>query len=64
LRAFLLSAAVCAALVALVPLMVWAATGSLRHGLYALKQYTLVLAGFVVAGGLVGVWAGFMGWVG
>jgi hypothetical protein len=63
-RSFLLSAAVCAALIALVPLIVWAATGSLRHGLYALKQYTLVLVGFVVAGGAVGAWAGLMGWLG
>lgn len=51
-------------MVALVPLIVWAATGSLRHGLYALKQYVLVLAGFVVVGGLVGAWAGVMGWLG
>jgi hypothetical protein len=64
LRAFLLSAIVCAALVALVPLIVWAATGSLRHALYALKQYTSILAGFVVVGGFVGAWAGFMGWLG
>lgn len=34
----------CLALVALVPLIVWAGSGSWRHGLHALKEYGKAMA--------------------
>lgn len=58
---FLLALALCLGMVALVPLMVLAATGSWRHAGLALKQYTFIVAGFVVFGGTVGAWAALAG---
>ena len=54
-RSFLITAAVCLALVAIVPLMVWGGTGSWRHALHALRQYAGILIGFVVVGGGLGL---------
>lgn len=51
-RSFLITVAVCLALVCIVPLMVLGGTGSWRHALNALKQYAKVLA-FIAAAGLV-----------
>jgi len=48
-------AAACAALWGIVPLMVWGGTGSWRRALQALRQYLMVLAGFAVLGGGVGM---------
>lgn len=45
---FLKTAAVIAAMVALIPLAVWAGTGSWRHGLHALRQFGLAMGAIVV----------------
>lgn len=47
--------AVCCAMWAIVPLMVWAGTGNWRRAADALRQYLLVLAGLALAGGGVGL---------
>lgn len=44
-----------AALVSVVPLAIWAMSGSWRHALFALKQYLLIMGGFVVVGVGLGV---------
>lgn len=45
---FLKTAAVIAAMVAIIPLAVWAGSGSWRHGLHALREYCMVMAAIVV----------------
>jgi hypothetical protein len=41
---FLKVLAACAALVLLVPLFVWGATGSWRHALHALREYGVAMS--------------------
>jgi hypothetical protein len=56
-RSFLLAAVVCAAMIGLVPLWIWGATGSWRHALYALKQYSRILLSlFTIGTILAGIW--------
>ena len=45
---FLKTAAVIAALVTLIPLAVWAGSGSWRHGLHALRQFGVAMGVIVV----------------
>lgn len=45
---FLKTAAIIAAMVALIPLAVWAGSGSWRHGAHALKQYLIAMGVIVV----------------
>lgn len=63
-RSFLITAAVCLALFAIVPLMIWGGTGSWRHALHALKEYAGIMFGFVVVGGGFGLIMAFAehGW--
>ncbi len=42
-------------MVALVPLIVWGATGSWRHAMLALRRYVVIMLGFVVVGGGLGL---------
>ncbi len=58
-RSFLLAFLVCAAMFAIVPLMVWGGSGSWRHALRAFKQYLLILGGLVVLGGGLGLLMAF-----
>ena len=43
-----------ACLVMLIPLSVWAATGSLRHAWFALKEYLIVMSILVIPGVIFG----------
>lgn len=45
---FLKTAAVIAAMVAIIPLAVWAGSGSWRHGVHALKAYLTAMGWIVV----------------
>ncbi len=45
---FLKTAAIIAAMVAIIPLSIWAATGNWRHGLHALREYLTAMAVIVV----------------
>lgn len=54
-RSFLITAAVCVALLAIVPVMVWGGTGSWRRALDALREYLLVLGLLLAVGGGLGV---------
>lgn len=54
-RSFLITAAVCIALLAIVPVMVWGGTGSWRRALDALREYLLVLGLLLAVGGGLGV---------
>lgn len=51
-KGFLIAAATIAAMVMLVPLIVWGGTGDWRHALHALKEYLRVM-GAIVAVGLI-----------
>jgi hypothetical protein len=42
-------------MLAIVPLMVWGGSGSLRHAMHALKVYLQILGGLAVLGGGVGL---------
>lgn len=52
---FVKTALAIAGLLLIVPLCVWAATGSLRHAWFALKEYLLVMSILVVPGVLFGI---------
>jgi hypothetical protein len=43
------------AMVALVPLIVWGATGNWRHALYALRRYLVIMAWLAALGGGLGL---------
>ncbi len=44
-------------MIGLVPLWIWGATGSWRHALYALKQYSRILLSlFTIGTILAGIW--------
>lgn len=45
---FLKTAAVIAAMVAIIPLAVWAGSGNWRHAAHALKQYLIAIGVLVV----------------
>lgn len=49
---FLIAAATIAAMVMIVPLIVWGGTGDWRHALHALKEYLRVM-GAIAAVGLI-----------
>jgi hypothetical protein len=63
-RSFFLTLAACAALFAIVPLMVWGGTGSVRHALHALKVYLQIIGGIALLGGGLGLVLAFAehGW--
>lgn len=63
-RSFFLTLATCAALFAIVPLMVWGGTGSARHALHALKVYLQIIGGIALLGGGLGLAMAFAehGW--
>ena len=50
-----------AALLAVIPLFIWGATGSWRHGLWALRQYLRAMAWVCVPVLLVVAISGFTG---
>ncbi len=54
-KSTLLTLAACAAMFAIVPLMVWGGTGSWRRALEALRQYLGVLGLLALAGGGLGL---------
>lgn len=56
-KSFLITVAVCAGLMAIVPLMVWGGSGSWRHALHALKWYAAILGGLFAIGGGLGLLA-------
>lgn len=60
----LLVLAVCCAMWAIVPLMVWGGTGNWRRALDALRQYLMVLGGLALVGGGVGLLMALATWVG
>lgn len=62
-RTFLLTVLLCAAMIAIVPLMVWGGTGDWRHALLALRQYAKILAGLLIVGGGFGLLMALMGWI-
>jgi len=45
---FLKTVGAIALLVSIIPLSIWAMTGSWRHGLFALKRYAIAMAVIVV----------------
>ena len=63
-QTFLLLIGTCAALLSIVPLMIWAGSGSWRAALHALKVYLQILGGLAVAGGGLGLIMAFAqhGW--
>lgn len=54
-REFLIAAATIAAMVLIVPLMVWGGTGSWRHALHALWSYLKIMGFLALVGGGLGV---------
>lgn len=44
-----------AALISIVPLSIWVMGGNWRHALFALKQFMLIMGGFVLLGVGIGV---------
>lgn len=63
-REFLITAAVCAAMIAIVPLMIWGGTGSWKHAMHALRSYLGILGGLAVLGGGVGLLMVLADWIG
>lgn len=55
-REFLITTAVCAGLIAILPLMVRIGGGSWRHALHALRQYVGILLCFVIVGAVLGLY--------
>ncbi len=50
---FLKTVAVIAAMVAIIPLAVWAGSGNWRHGVHALKQFLIAMGVLVVPAALL-----------
>lgn len=63
-REFLITVAVCAAMVAIVPLMIWGGTGSWKHAMHALRSYLWILGGLAVLGGGLGLLMVLADWIG
>lgn len=57
---FLKIFAAVAAMSLIIPLCVWAITGSLRHGLHAWKQWAQIMAVMLVTGGGLGMAAALL----
>lgn len=54
-REFLLAVVSIAAMVMIVPLIVWGGTGDWRHALHALRSYLKIMGAFVLIAGGVGL---------
>ncbi len=54
-RSFLIAAGTIAAMLCIVPLWIWGATGSWRHALHAGKQYWSIVAFLFAVGAVVGL---------